>query len=128
MKVWIAFLGFARAIRWGVQQAFGSRVSCDDKRTAAKCRMLLESKEHLRTFLRVRGIESTNNAAEQARRHAVLVCPSNDATASDWGSRFLERVPSVATTCRHQGRNVREDQMGCFRAHQSGPRPLLLLA
>ena len=74
--------------------------------TAATCRSLLEGEEHLWTFLRVQGIEPTNNAAEQALRHAVLWRKSSGGTASDWGSRFVERALSVVATCRQQGRDV----------------------
>jgi transposase len=81
---------------------------------------LLEGEEHLWTFLRVRGIEPTNNAAERALRHAVLWRKSSGGTASEWGSRFVERVLSVAGTCRQQGRNVLEFLTDCFRAQQSG--------
>ena len=70
---WSTFLGYARPIRWGVRQALGRGASCASEKTAATCRSLLEGEEHLWTFLRVRGIEPTNNAAERALRHAVLV-------------------------------------------------------
>ena len=72
------------------------------------------------TFLRVRGIEPTNNVAERALRHAVLWRKSSGGTASAWGSRFVERVLSVVATCRQQGRNVLEFLTECFRAQQSG--------
>jgi transposase len=45
---------------------------------------------------------------------------SSGGTASAWGSRFVERVLSVAATCRQQGRNVLEFLTGCFRAHLEG--------
>jgi transposase len=90
---------------------------------------LLEGQEHLWTFLQVRGIEPTNNAAERALRHAVLWRKMSGGTASEWGSRFVERILSVAATCRQQGRNVWEFLTDCFRAQQSGrPHPSLLRA
>ena len=126
---WGTFLGYARPIRWGVRQALGRGVSCPSEKTAATCRMLLEGEEHLWTFLRVRGIEPTNNAAERALRHAVLWRKSSGGTASEWGSRFVERVLSVAATCRQQGRNVLEFLTDCFRAHVTGgPLPSLLVS
>ena len=124
---WSTFLGYARPIRWGVRQALGRGVSCASEKTAATCRMLLEGEEHLWTFLRVRGIEPTNNAAERALRHAVLWRKSSGGTASEWGSRFVERALSVAATCRQQGHKVLEYLTGCFRAHVTGgPIPSLL--
>jgi transposase len=124
---WSTFLGYARPIRWAVGQALGKGASCASAPTAATCRSLCEGEDHLWTFLRVRGIEPTNNAAERALRHAVLWRKSSGGTASEWGSRFVERILSVAATCRQQGRNVLEDLTACFQAQQSGQRlPSLL--
>jgi transposase len=117
---WSTFLGYARPIRWGVRQALDRGAACASEKTAATCRNLLEGEEHLWTFLRVRGIEPTNNSAERALRHAVLWRKSSGGTASEWGSRFVERVLSVVATCRQQGRNVLEFLAGCFQAHQEG--------
>jgi len=126
---WSTFLGYARPIRWGVRQALGRGASCASEKTAATCRMLLEGEEHLWTFLRVQGIEPTNNAAERALRHAVLWRKSSGGTASGWGSRFVERVLSVAATCRQQGRNVLDFITACLRARLDGtPVPSLLAA
>jgi transposase len=122
------FLGYARPIRWGVKQALSRGVSCASEKTAATCRMLLEGEEHLWTFLRVRGIEPTNNAAERALRHAVLWRKSSGGTASAWGSRFVERVLSVVATCRQQGRNALEFLTECFQAGITGGRLPSLLA
>jgi transposase len=121
------FLGYARPIRWRVRQALGRGAACVSEKTAATCRMSLENEGHLWTFLRVRGIGPTNNAAERALRHAVLWRKSSGGTASEWGSRFVERVLSVAATCRRQGRNVPESLTGCFRAHAVGNSPPSLL-
>jgi transposase len=115
---WSTFLGYARPIRWGVRQALERGTSRASEKTAATCRMLLEGEEHLWTFLKVPGIEPTNNAAERALRHAVLWRKSSGGTASDRGSRFVERVLCVAATCRQQGRNVLEFLTECFRARQ----------
>jgi transposase len=125
---WSTFLGYARPIRWGIRQALGRGASCASERTAATCRSLLEGEEHLWAFLRVQGIEPTNNAAERALRHAVLWRKSSGGTASEWGSRFAERVLSVAATCRQQGRNVLDFLTGCFQAQQSGQQTPSLLS
>src|SRR5262249_58209169 len=58
---WSTFLGYARPIRWGIRQALGRGAACASEKTAATCRMLLEGEKHLWTFLRVQGIEPTNN-------------------------------------------------------------------
>ena len=103
---WSTFLGYARPIRWDVRHALGRGVSCASEKTAATCRMLLEGEEHMWTFLRVRGIEPTNNAAERvaAARRPVVQVERRDGERV--GQRFVERVLSVAARCRQQGRNV----------------------
>jgi transposase len=125
---WSTFLGYARPIRWGVRQTLGRGAACASEKTAATCRMLLEGEEHLWIFLRVQGIEPTNNAAERALRHAVLWRKSSGGTASEWGSRFVERVLSVSATCRQQGRNVLDYLTACFQAGITGGQlPSLLV-
>jgi transposase len=82
--------------------------------------MLLEGEEHLWTFLRVQGIEPTNNAAERALRHAVIWRRISGGTASESGSRFVERMLTVVATCRQQGRSVLEYLTSCFEADRRG--------
>ncbi len=60
------------------------------------------------TFVRVRGVEPTNNDAERALRRAVLWRRKSFGTQSEVGSRFVERILTVVTTLRQQGRNVLE--------------------
>jgi transposase len=52
---------------------------------------------------------------------------SSGGTASEWGSRFVERVLSVVATCRQQGRNFLEFLTDCFQAQQAGRRHPTLL-
>jgi transposase len=61
-------------------------------------------------------------AAERALRHTVLWRQSSGGTAGEWGRRFVQRVLSVAATCRQQGRDVLEFLTDGFRAQLSGPR------
>src|SRR5262249_40469748 len=89
-------------------------------KTAATCRMLLEGEEHLWTFLRVRGIEPTNNAVERALRHAVIWRRISGGTDSKAGSRFVERMLTVVATCRQQRRNVLDYLSSCFQAARNG--------
>jgi transposase len=75
----------------------------------------------------VREIEPTNNAAERALRHAVLWRKMCGGTASEWGSRFVERVLSVVGTCRQQGINVLDHLTRCYQSRlDDEPAPLLL--
>jgi len=58
------------------------------------------------TFVDVPDVEPTNNAAERALRPAVLWRKGCWGTHSAAGSRFVERILTVATTLRQQHRNI----------------------
>jgi transposase len=77
-------------------------------RTARFAAGLLEEYEALWTFCDVPGaqIDPTNNVAERAVRHAVLMRKVQGGTQSHRGSRWIERIQSVRETCRLQERPV----------------------
>ena len=70
------------------------------------CKELVDHKTHLWTFVDIDGIQPTNNAAEQALRHAVIWRKLSFGTQSAGGSRFVERLLTVVETCRRQNRNA----------------------
>ena len=82
----------------------GSR--CGHSKVEATCRDILELAPALWTFVRVEGVEPTNNAAERALRWCVLMRKTSFGTHSEAGSRFIERMLTVAATLRQQRRNV----------------------
>ena len=82
----------------------GSR--CGGVKTAGVCRELLAIEASLWIFAFREGVEPTNNAAERAVRHAVCWRKTSYGTDSERGSRFVERILSVAASCRSQGRDV----------------------
>jgi len=83
----------------------------------------------LYTFATVEGVEPTNNAAERALRHAVCWRKTSYGTDSAAGSRFVERVLTVVTTCRQQGRGVLEYLVrACGAAARCEQPPALLPA
>jgi transposase len=77
-------------------------------RTASFAAGLLEEYEALWTFVDVPdlAIDPTNNAAERAVRHAVLMRKIQGGTQSQRGSRWVERIQSARETCRLQQRPV----------------------
>jgi transposase len=93
----------------------GSRCGC--AKTAGTCGELLAVEPALWTFVRVEGVEPTNNAAERALRHPVLWRKSSHGTDSEAGSRFVENVLTVVATCRQQGRGVLDYLVRCCEAH-----------
>ena len=60
------------------------------------------------SFVRVEGVEPTNNAAERALRRALLWRRKSFGTQSAEGSRFVGRLLTAVSTLKQQGRNVLE--------------------
>lgn len=88
--------------------------------TRGFCKELVEHRENLWTFLEVEGIEPTNNAAEQALRHAVIWRKLSFGTQSASGSRFVERMLTVIETSRRQRRDVFAWLTETVQAHIEG--------
>jgi transposase len=96
-------------------------------RVSGFCKELWEHRERLWTFVDIAGVEPTNNAAEQALRHAVIWRKLSFGTQSASGSRFVERMLTVIETCRRQQRNVFTWLTATVQAHHTGqPTPSLL--
>ena len=77
-----------------------------EAKTAATCRALLKLAPALWTFIDLPGVEPTNNAAERALRRAVLWRKGSFGSHSPAGSRFAERMLTIAATLKQQDRNV----------------------
>jgi len=91
------------------------------------CRELFAHREWLWTFLEVAGVEPTNNAAERSLRHAVIWRKLSFGMQSASGSRFVETLLSVITTCRQQDRNALSYLTAAVIAHfHEKPTPSLL--
>jgi transposase len=96
-------------------------------RTGRTCRGLLKLEPAMWLFVRVRGIEPTNNAAERALRHAVLWRRTSFGTQSVSGSVFVARMLTVIMTLRAQKRNVLEYlTQACQAARVGQAAPSLL--
>jgi len=98
-----------------------------DPKLPSLCAQLLKLWPALWTFVTVPGVEPTNNRAEQAIRPAVLWRKGSFGTQSDDGNHFVERLLSVAATCKQQGRALLDYLTAvCTAAQQGQPVPLLL--
>jgi transposase len=91
-----------------------------NERTHGFCKELYDYRDRLWTFVDVKGVEPTNNAAEQALRHAVIWRKLSFGTQSASGSRFVERMLTVIETCRRQKRNAFAWLAETVAAHQQG--------
>lgn len=100
-------------------------------RTANFCSGLLAEYDALWTFCDVEDIEIpvTNNAAERALRHAVLMRRIQGGTQSDHGNRWIERILSIRETLRLQDRPVLDYLIqAATAAHHGQPAPSILPA
>ena len=107
-------------LRPRVRRALEDGTRCSCATTAGTCAEILRVEEGLWNFVWFPGVEPTNNAAERALRHAVIWRRISGGTASESGSRFVERMLTVVATCRQQGRNVLEYLTSCFEADRRG--------
>jgi len=100
---------------------------CASKATSRVCRALRAIESSLWTFASRPGIEPTNNAAERAVRHAACWRKTSFGTASEAGSRFVERILTVVATCRSQGRSVMDFlQQAITSDREKSPNPSIL--
>lgn len=102
---------------------------CAHPKTAATCRDILKREAALWTFVRVEGVEPTNNLAERLIRPGVLWRKRSFGTQSQAGSRFTERIMTVVTTLKQQQRHVLNYLVeACEAANWGKPAPSLLPA
>ena len=101
--------------------------SCAHDKTAGTCRDILKREEALWTFVRVEGVEPTNNLGERQVRHGVIWRKICFGTQSESGSRFAERIMTVVRTLKQQNRNVLDYLTeACDAANWGRPAPSLL--
>jgi len=81
---------------------------CGDKRMKSFCKRVLEDFDCLWTFLRIHGMEPTNNRAERDLRPMVLWRKKSFGTKGKKGLEFVETAGSVVQSLRKQGRNLIE--------------------
>jgi transposase len=79
---------------------------------------LLKQWESLWTFVRIEGVEPTNNAAERAVRPGVLWRKISFGNQGEGGRAFVERMLTVVGSLRLQGRGVLDYLEGAIRAWQ----------
>ncbi len=92
------------------------------------CSGLYRHRQRLWTFLKVDGVEPTNNASERALRPAVIWRKLSFGTQSAAGSRFVETILSIVETCRQQHRGVFAYLTAAIQARRNGKStPSLLL-
>jgi transposase len=116
-----------RPIRRAVARLLKAGQTCGVAKTEGVCREVLKVYDALWTFVRVEGVEPTNNAAERAIRPGVLWRKGSFGTQSAQGSQFVEAMMTMVATLKQQHRNVLAYLTDACQAAYSGmPAPSLL--
>jgi transposase len=118
------FQSYVRRLRasFKLELEWGSQNACP--KTAATCRELRLREAALWTFVRVDGVDPTNNLAERSLRHGVLWRKVSLGTQSQRGSRFVASRLTVLMSCQQQQRNAFAYLTACcqaFYAHRPVP-------
>lgn len=114
-------------VRMRLRRLLGCATTGPDKRACAFGRDLLRLWPALWTFLRIEGVEPTNNRAEQALRAPVIRRKLCFGSQSGAGLRTTERLLSITHTCRQYGRNLLCFLTKAVTAHRHGYAPPALL-
>ena len=121
------FQAYMRPLRKRVETLLWEGRSHPNETTAGTCRKLWDQRESLWTFVRVDGVEPTNNAAEQAVRFGVLWRKMSYGTKSKAGSDFVSRILTAHATLRQQKRSMHGFLRAACQAHRDGTAPPSLL-
>ena len=103
---WADFQKAAIPIAVKVNDLLYNGIGSHDTKLRNQCKSLHAHNKRLWMFIANEGIEPTNNRAERAIRKAVIYRKLSFGTQSENGSRFVERIFSIAATCRMQKRSV----------------------
>ncbi len=121
------FLAEFPAVQCHIRFWLTQGILADCQSTAETCGHLLALDDALWRFVSCPGVEPTNNAAERALRHPVIWRRNSHGTQSDAGSLFVQRMLTVAETCRLQRRPVLAFVRSAIVAYRARlPAPSLL--
>jgi transposase/uncharacterized coiled-coil protein SlyX len=118
---------FESTLQQVVDLGFARKERTPWAQTVRTCQQLLLRKEALWTFLEVKGIEPTNNAAERALRQSVIQRKISLGVQSASGAICRSRLLTVTTTLRQQGRDTWQFlEQAWIAHHRGGVMPSLL--
>lgn len=110
-------------IQQEVGRLLAAGLSCGHAKTERTCDKMLSLFDAFWTFVRVPGVEPTNNEAERTVRHGVLYRKICLGTQSEAGSRFVERILTVEACLRRLRRDMLEFLTEACRAACTGSKP-----
>ena len=116
-------------LRHRIETLLQEGADCRHPKTARTCRHILKQRHALWTFLDTPGVEPTNNHAERTLRGFVIWRKTSFGAQSARGSRYVERIMTVAGSCKLQGRNILDFLTQAIQAHWGhGKAPSLVPA
>ena len=122
-----SFLSDMQPIERRICRLLRDALACQEPKTAGMAREIYKRRQSLWSFVDNDGVQPTNNAAERAIRPAVLWRKGSFGTDSSPGTRFVERILSVATTLKQQQRHLLDYLTAACAAHDVGLEPHSLL-
>lgn len=122
-----SFQTYVIPLRQRVKALLEKGTVCGHAKTMSMCREILTLEPAMWTFVRVPGVEPTNNAAERVIRALVIWRKICFGTHSPEGSRFVERMMTVACSLKQQGRNVVDYVTAAVEAAMRGACPQSIL-
>jgi transposase len=123
------FLDWMAPVRKRLEDCLQRAVDAGIKHVSGSCSDILKHRQALWTYLSHKGVEPTNNHAEQELRAFVLWRKTCFGAQSERGHEFAARVMTVAHTARKQNRNVLNFLTDSCEAWRNGtPSPSLFKA
>jgi len=122
------FQTYVRPLRAEVRDLLRQGAACtDDPKLPGMCEEILKLEVAMWAFVRVPGVEPTNNQCERQLRHAVIWRKTSFGTQSNAGTTFVERILTTVGSLRLQKRNVLDYlHEVCVAALNGRPAPSLL--
>ena len=96
---------------------------CGHDKTARTCDNILKLQDSLWHFFEAEDIPPTNNHAERQLRPLVISKKLTFGTQSNRGSRFIERIFTIVTSCKQQNRDVQTFIVEAMQNYFSGYAP-----
>ena len=117
---WKHFQVLARNVQRVMTDILGLVVKEELREVSGKATALLKEWEAAWRFVDKKGIEPTNNEAEQVIRRGVLWRKNSYGTKSETGNRYVERILSFIETMKRRGLAVFDELVKVVKAKEQG--------
>ena len=122
-----SFRTLVSPIRKRIRALLEEGAALDVDGVSGMCRAMLRVYPAFYTFVRVEGVEPTNNQVERRQRHPAMWRRVSFGTWSRRGSVYVERILSTVATLRIQGRDILSYLREASRAALAGEQAPFLV-